>query len=181
MKRLIPKFNLFLVLLLLLLGCSNLDPSSKPQKSWLFAHIAIQAEILNETTIVMPVTGKIIAFTTEPFHKHAALSGEQFALLMLDAESKSFKTGPRNAVLSWLDEQGMQEVLVVVTGAKASATGKSITYTTEAMPNWTGSVALTSPHLYLDRYYAARKHPRNHPEFSDDLFHPALMPKEFRF
>ncbi|MFM1571557.1 MAG: hypothetical protein ACKJRN_09050 [Porticoccaceae bacterium] len=181
MKRLIPKFNLFLVLLLLLLGCSNLDPSSKPQKSWLFAHIAIQAEILNETTIVMPVTGKIIAFTTEPFHKHAALSGEQFALLMLDAESKSFKTGPRNAILSWLDEKGTQEVRVVVTGAKISGEGKNITYTTEALPNINTNMALTSPHLYLDRHYAEKKYGKEYREYRGNQEYLELIPREFKF
>ena len=179
-KPIMPTFNLLLVSLLLV-GCATLDPSLKPQKSWLFAHIAIEAEIINETTIVMPVTRDIIAFTTEPFHKHADLSGEQFGLLTLKTGSEIFKTGPRNAVLSWLDGKSMQEVLVVVTGAKISAEGKNIIYTTEAMPNMNASIALTSPHLYLDRYYVDREHSLNHPEYPDDLFHLELMPREFQF
>ena len=105
MKVLTPTLSLWLMSLLLL-GCATLDPSSKPQKSWLFAHIAIEAKIINETTIVMPITQDIIAFTTEPFHKHAALSREPFTLLTLGTESELFNAGPREAMSSWLDEKG---------------------------------------------------------------------------
>jgi|TARA_B110000977_G_scaffold198783_1_gene284463 hypothetical protein len=157
MKEIMTAFNILLVALLLV-GCTTPGSSSRPQKDWLFAHIATEAEILNPTTIVMPMTQNIIAFTSGPFLKHADLSGEKFTLLLGDSQSKSFKTGPRNALLSWLDGISRQEVKVVVTGAKISAKGKSITYTTEAMTDMDGIIAVASPHLYLDRYYANRRH-----------------------
>ena len=180
MKVVIPTLSLWLMSFLLA-GCAMFDPSSKPQKSWLFAHIAIEAKIINETTIVMPVTQDIIAFTTEPFYKHAALSGEQFTLLTLGTESELFNTGPRNAVLSWLDEKGTQEVRVVVTGAKISGEGKNITYTTEAIPNIKTNMALTSPHLYLDRHYAEKKYGKDYREYRGNQEYLELMPREFKF
>ena len=180
MKVLISTLGLWLMSLLLA-GCATSDPSSKPQKSWLFAHIAIEAKIINETTIVMPITQDIIAFTTEPFHKHAALSGEQFTLLTSGTESELFKTGPRNAILSWLDEKGTQEVRVVVTGAKISGEGKNITYTTEALPNINTNMALTSPHLYLDRHYAEKKYGKEYREYRGNQEYLELIPREFKF
>ena len=157
MKEIMTTLSIVLAALLLA-GCTTLESSSKPQKDWLFAHRATEAEILNQTTIVMPVTQDIIAFTNGPFVKHADLTGEQFTLLLRESESETVESGPRNAVLSWLDGKSRQEVKVVVTGAKISAKGKSITYTTEAMTDMDGIIAVASPRLYLDRYYNNWKH-----------------------
>jgi hypothetical protein len=180
MKEIMTTFNILLVALLLA-GCTTLGSSSKPQKDWLFAHIATEAEILNKTTIVMPVTQDIIAFTNEPFLKQADLSGEQFTLLLRDSETESFKTGPRNAVLSWLDGKSVQEVIVIITGAKVSAKGKSITYTTETMADMGGIIAVESPHLYLDRYYVDRKHSKNYQPYPDHWDTYQFQQREYQF
>ena len=175
-KEIMTACNVLLVTLLLT-GCTILGSSSKTQKDWLFAHIATEAEILNQTTIVMPVTQDIIAFTNKPYLKHADLSGKQFTLLLGDSETEIFKTGPRNAVLSWLDGKSVQEVRVVITGA--SAKGKSIFYTTETMANMDGIVTVASPHLYLDRYH--RKHSKNYPKYPDQRDSYYYMKTEFDF
>jgi hypothetical protein len=99
----------------------------KPAEEWLFVHTADEAQVTNNTTIVMPVTRDIFAFTDRPYRKHAYMTGEQFASLWADSGSNSFKTDPPNAVLTWVDGEDVKEAEVVITGA--SIDGNSITYT----------------------------------------------------
>jgi len=96
----------------------------KPAEEWLFVHTAEEAQVTNNTTIVMPVTRDIFAFTDRPYRKHAYMTGEQFASLW--DEGASFKTDPPNAVLTWIDGEDVKEAEVVITGA--SFDGNTITY-----------------------------------------------------
>ena len=122
-------FYLVLTVLIVFLSvssCVNSD-SSQPKESWLFVHTAEEAQILNSTTIVMPGTGDIFAFTDRPFRKHTYISGEAFASLWLDTIDNNFKADPPNAVLTWLDSEGIKEVEVIIIEARLA--GKTITYT----------------------------------------------------
>ncbi|MBC8382044.1 MAG: hypothetical protein H8E58_11030 [SAR92 clade bacterium] len=78
------------------------------------------------------------------------------ALLLVGCTTPGSSSRPQKdwlfAHITWLDGISRQEVKVVVTGAKISAKDKSITYTTEAMTDMDGIIAVASPHLYLDRY-----------------------------
>jgi hypothetical protein len=77
MKRLITTFN---ILLLAALSSSFAFAEDKPaQEEWLFVHTAEEAQVTNNTTIVMPVTRDVFAFTDRPYRKHAYMTGEQFA------------------------------------------------------------------------------------------------------
>ena len=96
-------------------------------EEWLFVHTAEEAQVTNNTTIVMPVTRDIFAFTDRPYRKHAYMTGQQFASLWADSGSNSFKTDPPNAVLTWVEGEDVKEAEVVVIGA--SLDGKSMTYT----------------------------------------------------
>ena len=95
-------------------------------EEWLFVHTAEEAQVTNNTTIVMPVTRDIFAFTDRPYRKHAYMTGQQFASLWADSGSNSFKTDPPNAVLTWVEGEDVKEAEVVITGA--SFDGNSITY-----------------------------------------------------
>ena len=96
-------------------------------EEWLFVHTAEEAQVINNTTIVMPATRDIFAFTDRPYRKHAYMTGEKFASLWADSGSDSFKTDPPNAVLTWVEGEDVKEAEVVVTGA--SLDSKSMTYT----------------------------------------------------
>jgi hypothetical protein len=125
MKRLITTFN---ILLLAALSSSFAFAEDKPaQEEWLFVHTADEAQVTNNTTIVIPVTRDIFAFTDRPYRKHAYMTGEQFASLWADSGSDSFKTDPPNAVLTWVEGEDVKEAELVITGA--SIDGNSITYT----------------------------------------------------
>jgi hypothetical protein len=118
----------------------------KPAEEWLFVHTAEEAQVTNNTTIVMPVTRDIFAFTDRPYRKHAYMTGEQFASLWAKAGGNGFKTDPPNAVLTWVEGEDVKEAEVVITGA--SIDGNSITYTTNSHRNTVG--VLKSVSLFVD-------------------------------
>jgi hypothetical protein len=134
-----------IILSLMAFACSSTE--DKPaQEEWLFVHTADEAQVTNNTTIVMPVTRDIFAFTDRPYRKHAYMTGEQFASLWAEAGSDSFKADPANAVLTWVEGEDVKEAEVVITGA--SIDGNSITYTTNAHRNTVGR--LKSVSLFVD-------------------------------
>jgi hypothetical protein len=115
------------IIILSLMAYTFAFAEDKPAEQWLFVHTAEEAQVTNNTTIVMPVTSDIFAFTDRPYRKHAYMTGEQFASLWADSGSDSFKTDPPNAVLTWVEGEDVKEAEVVITGA--SFDGNSITYT----------------------------------------------------
>ena len=81
MKQLITTFN---ILLLAALTSSFAFAEDKPAEEWLFVHTAQEAQVINTTTIVIPVTRDIFAFTDRPYRKHGYMTGEQFVSLWAD-------------------------------------------------------------------------------------------------
>jgi hypothetical protein len=133
-----------IILSLMAFACSSTE--DKPAEEWLFVHTADESQVTNNTTIVMPVTRDVFAFTDRPYRKHAYMTGEQFASGWAKAGSNSFKTDPPNAVLTWVDGEDVKEAELVITGA--SIEGNSITYTTNAHSNTVGTIKSVS--LFVD-------------------------------
>ncbi len=115
------------IIILSLMASTFTFAEDKPAEEWLFVHTAQEAQVINTTTIVIPVTRDIFAFTDRPYRKHGYMTGEQFASLWADSGSDSFKADPPNAVLTWVDGEDVKEAELVITGA--SFDGDSITYT----------------------------------------------------
>jgi hypothetical protein len=144
MKSITSKIS---IIILSLMASTFTFAEDKPaQEEWLFVHTAEEAQVTNNTTIVMPVTRDVFAFTDRPYRKHAYMTGEQFASMWAKAGSDSFKTDPPNAVLTWVEGEDVKEAEVVITGA--SIDGNSITYTTNSHPNTVGTIKSVS--LFVD-------------------------------
>jgi hypothetical protein len=124
MKSITSKIS---IIILSLMASTFTFAEDKPAEEWLFVHTADEAQVTNNTTIVIPVTRDIFAFTDRPYRKHAYMTGEQFASLWADSGSKGFKADPPNAVLTWVEGEDVKEAELVITGA--SFDGDSITYT----------------------------------------------------
>ena len=130
MKKLI-----YLFLALLIVACTtddnnNDDNSNDLQKEWLYTHTALEATATSSTTIVIPFTEDIFAFTDRPNREHKYISGDEFASYWNDYDGEnSFKLDPPNAVLTWVDADGVEEVEVVITDANFD--GDNIIYTIE--------------------------------------------------
>jgi len=130
MKKLI-----YLFLGLLIVACTtddnnNDDNSITLEKEWLYTHTALEATATSSTTLVMPFTEDIFAFTDRPNREHKFISGDEFASYWNDYDDEnSFKLDPPNAVLTWVDADGVEEVEVVITDADFD--GTNVIYTIE--------------------------------------------------
>ena len=106
------KKGIYLFLALLIVACTtddnnNDDNSNDLQKEWLYTHTAIEATATSSTTLVIPFTEDIFAFTDRPNREFKYISGDEFASYWNDYDDEnSFKLDPPNAVLTWVDADG---------------------------------------------------------------------------
>ena len=144
MKKLI-----YLFLGLLIVACSTDDNNNvdDTQAEWLYVHTAIEANATNSTTLVMPVTNNIFAFTDRPDREHKYISAYEFVSYWSEDATNSFQFDPPNAVLTSVDDDGVAEVEVVIIGA--STDGDNITYTIQS-PKLTENATLQDVSLFVD-------------------------------
>ena len=150
------KKHTYLFLALLIFACTtddnnNLDNSNTLEKEWLYTHTALEATATSSTTIVMPFTEDIFAFTDRPNREHKYISGDEFASYWNDYDDEnSFKLDPPNAVLTWVDADGVSEVEVVITDANFD--GNNVIYTIENT-TITANQSFEDVSLYEFKYY----------------------------
>ena len=106
----------------LFFSSSAIAEDAKPAE-WLFVHTAQTAEMTSATTLVMPVTRDIFAFTDRPNRQHGYMKAHQFVTLWDESEGDTFKADPPNAVLTWVDGGEMKEAEVLITDAKVVGDG----------------------------------------------------------
>ena len=111
----------------LLFTTGVLAEDAKPAE-WLFVHTAQTAEMTSDTTLVMPVTREIFAFTDRPNRLHGYLNAHEFASMWNKGEGDTFQADPPNAVLTWIDSEDVKETEVVITNAAVTDNGRSIVY-----------------------------------------------------
>ena len=117
----------FTLIASLLLTTSAFAEEAKPAE-WLFVHTSPTAQMTSETTLVMPVTREIFAFTDRPNRKHGYLTAHAFVSLWDEAEGDTFKVDPPNAVLTWIVGDKVHEAEVVITDASVLAHGRAISF-----------------------------------------------------
>ena len=144
MKKLI-----YLFLGLLIVACSTDDNNNvdDTQAEWLYVHTAIEANATNSTTLVMPVTNDIFAFTDRPNREHKYISAYEFVSYWSEDATNSFQFDPPNAVLTSVDDDGVAEVEVVIIGANTD--GDNITYTIQN-PKLTENATFQDVSLFVD-------------------------------
>ena len=103
------------------------EDAAKPAE-WLFVHTAQSAEMTSATTLVMPATRDIFAFTDRPNRQHGYLNAHEFVSLWDEGEGDTFKADPPNAVLTWVDGDEMKEAEVLIIGAETVGHGREIAY-----------------------------------------------------
>jgi hypothetical protein len=111
----------------LFFSSSAIAEDAKPAE-WLFVHTAETAEMTSATTLVMPVTRDIFAFTDRPNRMHGYMNAHEFVSLWDEGEGDTFKADPPNAVLTWIDGDKVHEAEVVITNASVLAHGREISY-----------------------------------------------------
>ena len=111
----------------LFFSSSVIAEDAKPAE-WLFVHTAQTAEMTSATTLVMPVTRDIFAFTDRPNRMHAYMNAHEFVSLWDEGEGDTFKADPPNAVLTWVDGGEMKEAELLIISAETVSHGREISY-----------------------------------------------------
>ena len=139
----------YLFLALLIVACSTDDNNNvdDTQVEWLYVHTAIEANATNSTTLVIPFTEDIFAFTDRPNREHKYISAEEFVSYWSEDATNSFQFDPPNAVLTSVDDDGVAEVEVVI--VDASTDGDNITYTIQN-PKLTENATFVDVSLFVD-------------------------------
>ena len=137
----------------LLLTSSAFAEEAKPVE-WLFVQTAPTAEMTSDTTLVMPVTREIFAFTDRPNRKHGYLTAHAFVSLWDKGEGNTFKADPPNAVLTWLDGDKVHEAEVVITDASVLAHGKAISFELKLEAGEAPSGKMQGVSLFVDDRYS---------------------------
>lgn len=105
------------------------DAASRAE--WLFVHTAETAEMSSSTTLVMPVTREIFAFTDRPNRMHGYMNAHEFVSLWEEGEGDTFKADPPNAVLTWVDGDELKEAELLIISAETGRNGREISYEIE--------------------------------------------------
>ena len=144
MKKLV-----YLFLGLLIVACSTDDNNNvdDTQVEWLYVHTAIEANATNSTTLVIPFTEDIFAFTDRPDREYKYISAEEFVSYWSEDATNSFQFDPPNAVLTSVDDDGVAEVEVVIIDANTD--GDNITYTIQN-PKLTENATFQDVSLFVD-------------------------------
>ena len=118
---------------------------------WLFVHTAETAEMTSETTLSMPVTKEIFAFSDRPNRLHHYLDAHGFAMLWFQGGENAFRVDPPNAVLTWTADGVVKESEITIALANALDDGKRMEYTVqfEQEPLLT-NVILSNVSLFVD-------------------------------
>ena len=106
---------------------SAIAEEAKPAE-WLFVHTAETAEMTSDTTLVMPVTRDIFAFTDRPNRMHAYMNAHEYVSLWDEGEGDTFKADPPNAVLTWVDGDELKEAELLILSAETVSHGREIAY-----------------------------------------------------
>ena len=122
---------------------------AKPAK-WLFVHTAEIAEITSATTLIMPATREIFAFTDRPNRQYAYMNAQEYALLWDKGEGDTFKSDPPNAVLTWVDGDEAKEAEVVIMHVSVSENGRMLLYTLDVKVGSLAIGMINYPSLFVD-------------------------------
>ena len=133
----------------LFFSSSAIAEDVKPAE-WLFVHTAQSAEMTSATTLVMPVTRDIFAFTDRPNRMHGYMNAHEFVSLWDEGEGDTFKADPPNAVLTWVDGDEMKEAELLILSAETVRHGREIAYEVKLEAGDTPADKLLGGSLFVD-------------------------------
>ena len=102
------------------------------------------------TTLVMPVTRDIFAFTDRPNRMHGYMNAHEFVSLWDEGEGDTFNADPPNAVLTWVDSDEMKEAELLILSAEIVKHGREIAYEVKLEAGDTPADKLFGGSLFVD-------------------------------
>ena len=133
----------------LFFSSSAIAEDAKPAE-WLFVHTAQSAEMTSATTLVMPATRDIFAFTDRPNRMHGYMNAHEFVSLWDESEGDTFKADPPNAVLTWVDGDEMKEAELLILSAETVIHGREIAYEVKLEAGQAPAGKVGSASLFVD-------------------------------
>ena len=133
----------------LFFSSSAIAEDAKPAE-WLFVHTTLTAEMTSATTLIMPVTREIFAFTNRPNRQHAYMNAHSFVSLWDEGEGDTFKADPPNAVLTWVDGGEIKEAEVIIFSAETDTSQLAITYEVKLIAGQTPEGKIGASNLFID-------------------------------
>jgi hypothetical protein len=100
------------------------------------------------TTLVMPVTRDIFAFTDRPDRLHRYMNAHEFVSLW--GEGDTFKADPPNAVLTWVDGGEIKEAELLIISAETDSNHSEISYEVKLEAGELPAGTLDAVSLFVD-------------------------------
>jgi len=135
----------------LFFSSSAIAEDAKPAE-WLFVHTAQTAEMTSPTTLVMPATRDIFAFTNRPNRQHGYMNAHEFVSLWDEGEGDTFKADPPNAVLTWVDGDEMKEAELLIISAETVGQGREISYEVKLLAGETPVDVANNASFFVDGF-----------------------------
>ena len=129
-----------------------IQPANVSPPEWLYVQTAETAQMTSDTTLKMPFTRDVFAFTDRPDREHAYFTAFEFASFWTEEGGNSFSEDPPNAVLTWVVGEEQFEAEVIIKNATVYADGAQeslvyeVTLETEQMPD----AQMSSVSLFVD-------------------------------
>jgi len=123
------------------------EDAAKPAE-WLFVHTAQTAYMTSATTLIMPVTRDIFAFTDRPDRLHRYMNAHEFVSLW--GEGDTFKANPPNAVLTWVDGGEIKEAELLIISAETDSNHSEISYEVKLEAGELPAGTLDAVSLFVD-------------------------------
>ena len=100
-----------------------IQPTNSSQPEWLYVQTAETAQMTSDTTLEMPFTRDVFAFTDRPDRKQAYLTAFEFEAFWSEEGANSFSADPPNAVLTWQVGEEQREAELIIKNATVYSDG----------------------------------------------------------
>ena len=95
---------------------------------WLFIHTAEKAEMVSDSSFIMPMNREVLAFTDRPNRQHRYLKANDYVELWRSDAADGFKSNPPNSVISWMIGDTPYQAKVNILDSAIADDGDAIFY-----------------------------------------------------
>ena len=95
---------------------------------WLFIHTAEKAEMVSDSSFIMPMNREVLAFTDRPNRQYRYLKANDYVELWRPDAADGFKINPPNSVISWMVGDTPYQAKVNILNSTITNNGDAIFY-----------------------------------------------------
>ena len=95
---------------------------------WLFIHTAEKAEMVSDSSFIMPMNREVLAFTDRPNRQYRYLKADDYVGLWRPDAADGFKSNPPNSVISWMIGDTPYQAKVNIVNSAITDDGDAIFY-----------------------------------------------------